>query len=160
MPTLLLPDRVCRKCGDGGHFFSGVRGCKMWISADCRECKNAYYRNRYATNPEAKARRDAQFDRWRAANWEKYTTAIANSHMKKAFGIGIEEYMIMFDAQGGVCAVCAEPPPSNKRLSVDHHHGTGKVRGLLCHHCNVSIGHLRDDPFRIRKLADYVEART
>ncbi len=41
-------------------------------------------------------------------------------------------------------------------LMVDHDHETGKVRGLLCHHCNVALGHLQDDPNTIKALLDYL----
>lgn len=49
--------------------------------------------------------------------------------------------------------------PSGKRLAVDHNHATGKVRGLLCHHCNAALGHLMDDADLIVKAAEYVVSR-
>jgi len=43
--------------------------------------------------------------------------------------------------------------------TVDHvHDNTQRVRGLLCNHCNLAIGHARDNPEILRALADYVEA--
>ena len=41
---------------------------------------------------------------------------------------------------------------------IDHDHGTGNVRGVLCHACNVSLGLFGDDPVRLRRAADYLEA--
>lgn len=41
-------------------------------------------------------------------------------------------------------------------MKIDHCHATGRVRGLLCHACNVTLGWARDDSRRLRKLADYV----
>ena len=43
----------------------------------------------------------------------------------------------MHAAQGGSCAVCRKPI---SKFHIDHNHNTGKVRGLLCHRCNVMIG--------------------
>lgn len=43
----------------------------------------------------------------------------------------------LFKRQNGKCAVCKKDESHFKhRLSVDHNHSTGKVRGLLCYRCN------------------------
>lgn len=43
----------------------------------------------------------------------------------------------LFIKQEGRCGVCYKHEASFKmRLSVDHNHKTGQVRGLLCYHCN------------------------
>ncbi len=62
--------------------------------------------------------------------------------LKKRYGITVEDFDAMMDTQGGKCYICrADPPNSNKkRLSVDHNHETGEVRGLLCTKCNVMLG--------------------
>lgn len=51
------------------------------------------------------------------------------------------------------CEVC----DSRDRLVVDHDHETMKIRGVLCHWCNVALGMTKDDPDRLRALADYLE---
>lgn len=63
------------------------------------------------------------------------------------FGITIEEYDFMLASQEGVCAICSKPETlchrvggTPRRLSVDHDHKTGQVRGLLCQQCNVVLG--------------------
>jgi hypothetical protein len=58
--------------------------------------------------------------------------------------------------QCGVCAICGMAP-KRRKLSLDHDHYTGKVRGLLCNSCNIGIGCFVDDPIRMRKAADYIE---
>lgn len=52
----------------------------------------------------------------------------------------------------GACEVCG----SQKRLSIDHDHVTGKVRGLLCINCNVALGQINDDVPRMLSLAEYI----
>ena len=68
----------------------------------------------------------------------------------------------MLLSQNGVCAVCRQPETSVRRgtiksLDVDHNHVTGIVRKLLCSACNSALGILREDPLRIRALAEYIE---
>lgn len=43
-----------------------------------------------------------------------------------------------------------------KSLSIDHNHQTGKVRGLLCHHCNVGLGHFKDNIELLNSALDYL----
>jgi hypothetical protein len=71
---------------------------------------------------------------------------VFNSHLRKDYGITIEQYDAMLAAQGGVCAICKKPRANGHRLHVDHNHTTGEVRGLLCVTCNSAIGTLKEDP--------------
>lgn len=77
---------------------------------------------------------------------------------RRKFGITLDQYNQMLEAQGGVCAICrgTETMPHQARLSVDHCHTTGAVRGLLCSHCNRGIGCYADDPARLEKAACYL----
>jgi hypothetical protein len=43
-----------------------------------------------------------------------------------------------------------------KPLSVDHEHGNGKIRDLLCATCNHMLGHCREDPDILIKGAEYL----
>ena len=72
--------------------------------------------------------------------------------LKFKYGLTIEEYDEMFKRQNGLCAVCGKPETFchqdtkvPTRLSVDHSHDTGKVRGLLCRKCNQLIGFADDN---------------
>jgi hypothetical protein len=31
------------------------------------------------------------------------------------------------------------------------------VRGVLCGPCNLALGHVKDDPERLRRMAEYLE---
>ncbi len=67
-----------------------------------------------------------------------------------------EEYETLLKYQGHTCAICNRPELSRKRLSVDHCHETGAVRGLLCTLCNTGIGMLKDDPLLVLQALKYL----
>lgn len=47
---------------------------------------------------------------------------------------------VLIAKHGNQCAICKKPRSAFKnRLSVDHNHGTGKIRGLLCFYCNKRV---------------------
>lgn len=95
--------------------------------------------------------------KWRAANPEKVQASSRRAYLKKAFGITPEQYDEMLAAQGGVCAICGGTESGNgKRFHVDHDHTTGAIRGILCHHCNLALGHFKDDPKRLAQAIAYL----
>jgi hypothetical protein len=55
-----------------------------------------------------------------------------------------------------VCETCGVRP-GGKVLHFDHDHVTGAFRGWLCHHCNVALGMVKDNPTTLRALAVYLE---
>lgn len=82
--------------------------------------------------------------------------------LRGSFGLSLEDYQRMHDAQGGRCAICDSPENETrngkvKMLAVDHCHETGKIRGLLCCPCNQAIGKLRDNSAIMRRAADYID---
>ena len=44
-----------------------------------------------------------------------------------------------------------------RELSVDHNHETNKIRGLLCHHCNIGLGNFRDSTTLLSVAIEYLE---
>lgn len=93
-----------------------------------------------------------------------------SKRLQRMYGISAAQHDAMLAAQGGVCAVCGQPPkPGGVRaasnLHVDHDHACcpgrrscGKcVRALLCLNCNNGLGHFSDDPALLRRAADYLE---
>jgi hypothetical protein len=79
------------------------------------------------------------------------------SQKKYRYGLTLDQVGAMLAGQGGACGIC-RTPIDERTLKVDHCHKTDVVRGLLCFHCNIGIGNLRDDPERLRKAAAYLEA--
>ena len=77
-------------------------------------------------------------------------------------------FMSLYNDQKGECKICGTALATKgidlrqgaKRLSnepcVDHCHATGKVRGLLCFHCNTALGHVFDSPEILNKMIGYL----
>jgi hypothetical protein len=71
----------------------------------------------------------------------------------------------MLQEQGGVCAICKQPPTGkwkgkySTRLAVDHDHATGAVRGLLCGRCNGGLGNFSDNMETMHKAMLYLSVR-
>lgn len=125
------------------------------LCGHCKDCKKRNTRKWYGDNRERqqeyeRKRRQDDPDRDRRMNY------------RKKYGITLERYDEMLAAQGGVCAICAQPEQRKEtaNLAVDHCHATGEVRGLLCSNCNRAIGLLADDPERLRSAAEYLTRRS
>ena len=65
----------------------------------------------------------------------------------KGYGLTEMEYYELLAEQEELCAICRNPDVKGE-LHIDHNHETGKVRGLLCGHCNKALGLLLDSPDR------------
>lgn len=90
---------------------------------------------------------------------ERKAALKAASHgrwIEKTYGITSEEYQTLYEAQGGSCYICQRAKGLTKKLSVDHDHKTGFVRGLLCTTCNKFLGHIRDEPNAGARVEQYL----
>lgn len=75
----------------------------------------------------------------------------------QVYGITGDEYWAIYRYQLGRCFICERATGARKRLSVDHCHATGVVRGLLCSTCNSRVlGHLRDEIAAFERAIDYL----
>lgn len=98
--------------------------------------------------------------------WNNRERALATARRFRAKRYGLSELAIarMIVEQANRCAICGEHPKGGKRsasrLNVDHDHVTGRVRGLLCHRCNLALGALKDSAELLRRAATYLEAGT
>jgi hypothetical protein len=72
------------------------------------------------------------------------------------YNLSDDEYKTLLEKQDGKCAICGLVKP----LRVDHCHVAGKVRGLLCHGCNVSLGHFKDSIPILEAAIQYLKKST
>lgn len=113
------------------------RTVSAWANKPCARCgKNKgpkYADKKYCYRCTSDVKKDA-------------STKAHRARVAKVYGIGPDDYDAMYAAQDGRCAICRRATGKTRRLSVDHDHATGKVRGLLCRVCNDMLGHARDEP--------------
>jgi Recombination endonuclease VII len=66
----------------------------------------------------------------------------------------------MLAKQGGGCAICKSVFSNNGKgnawFDVDHDHTTGRVRGLLCRDCNVTVGVVEKKSAKISLIHEYL----
>jgi Recombination endonuclease VII len=74
-------------------------------------------------------------------------------HLKRRYGIELEQFHELLAAQDGKCRICGTPDP----MHVDHDHLTGRVRGILCFNCNGGLGHFRDDVTTMQRAITYLK---
>lgn len=97
----------------------------------------------------------AEQQAWRDAHKDGHKDYL----LRRMYGITLEEYQEMVLRQKGLCAICGRMPVGKHNqavLHVDHDHETGRVRGLLCSHCNRGLGFFRESADLLRAAVDYL----
>ena len=101
---------------------------------------------------------------------DKKLVASRKQNLKHRYGITEEQYDQMLIEQEYKCKICRQEPDKcqtkpdkcqtqpDKPLYVDHCHQTKVIRGLLCHKCNVALGHMNDDPEQLERAANYLRS--
>lgn len=90
---------------------------------------------------------------------------LQNRYFVRTYGITVQDYEQMFEAQSGLCMICntegfvMNEKRHKMKLVVDHCHSTGVVRGLLCHNCNRALGLLHDDISRFERAISYLKVQ-
>ena len=144
-----------------------------------REDVRKYHREysaRRRTNPETRAR-IAELARVRRSKltpeqkrelWKKSALYIKNNpgkasayyrkyRLKFEYGLTLENYDKMSLAQDGNCAICGGKNKLHGKLAVDHCHKTKKVRGLLCHNCNLGLGNFHESISKLESAICYLK---
>lgn len=132
--------KTCSKCREVKGLAEFGRDRSKWdgLTHACKPCSRAYYlahhRVKRRENPER--------------IWENV--------LRLKYGITLAQFQELEEAQGGVCAICSRRDRRDIRLSVDHDHVTGQVRGLLCQTCNLGLGYFKDSPDFLVSAKNYL----
>ncbi len=121
--------------------------------AQTKEAKAAYARQWRLNNPErakeitrkANAKhllknpdRNKKYEPARVAWKKRNPDKMRNQHLRRTYGITLEDQNRMLAEQFNQCAICSVSFDTTK-IHIDHDHNTNKVRGLLCAGCNTSL---------------------
>lgn len=150
--------------------FSPNKSKRSGISSYCKPCKSVYGKKWNKENQEKKRIYNKQRysdcreqirekqNIWYKNNSEKHCDNNWKAKIKRNYGLSIEDYNNLYLKQEGKCKICERHQDDfKKRLSVDHCHKTGKIRGLLCDDCNTSLGKFRDDLKTLSNALKYLE---
>ncbi len=146
------PLKSCSQCGTEKPLtaFTKHAASQGGYRRQCTQCRSADNKRRIAGYPaerrEAIRQAKAQRDKVRSTRWPQ---------LQKKYGISQAGYDSLFVSQNGRCALCGTQP-SKRGFVVDHCHETGRVRGLLCNRCNITIGYLGDTLAAAERLVVYL----
>jgi len=162
-----MPSKICSRCRrylscDNFYINSAT---STGLSGYCKDCDkkrkktpeyrvkaNETQRKYYKNNPEYRERA-REYARQRTPEEKR------QQDLKKNYNMTLEDFMLILEQQRGCCAICGTNDPYSRHINgwcVDHNHNTGRVRGILCHQCNVAVGHLQDSPELCDNAAQYL----
>lgn len=131
------------------------------LTYQCKQCRNIRTNEYYTKYPEKRKQlNDRQKEnRKKFYNSERGIESSRKAHLKRMYGISLEEYNELSERQNHKCAICNEKEIyyRNKVLCVDHCHTTGKIRGLLCNTCNRVLGMFKENKEILLNAIKYLE---
>ena len=141
----------------------------LWkaLTDDERRARRAKaMRDKRAADPEGvrareRARKAKDPEKWRAinrahreANIELYRERERVRALKR-YGLTLDQWDAIFESQGRKCKCCGTTTPGGRHLWVtDHDHATDLIRGILCNHCNTTLGLLGDNAEGVRSSSE------
>lgn len=159
-----------RAAGEAWRRRQGIApAIKYQVGADGRECTACRkYKPWSEFNIEGNPRNAKCNPCWREH--------VRKTRYARQYGITIEDYELLEQAQGGACFLCGEQEGTEHfrtgtryYLSIDHAHDCGRhapelackfcIRGLLCGRCNRTIGGVEAVPSMAARFSDYLPRR-
>lgn len=126
----------CKHCGS---FEKTTSSCRCWPchrAAGLAKLNNPNLMSKYRTKSHQKRKNDR----------------------RRRNGLHWKDYEALLSAQLDCCKICGRHKDFfTRKLSVDHCHASGKVRGLLCGPCNTGLGQFQDNTDRMQRAILYLE---
>ena len=128
--TIEIKTKRCASCKEEKEVTFFYTHKKEGYQGRCKTCSSILTKKWYKENPEK-----------------------VRNYWLKRYGITLEDYNNLSEAQDHLCAICLS---KKSPLHVDHCHTTGKVRGLLCFSCNTLLGVAKDSPNILKSAITYL----
>ena len=146
----------CGICGAEKRIMILKSGNEKLVCDKCRREKSSLWQK------ENKERVNEKNRKWVANNYEKKYSNSKNSKLLKEYGITLEEYYKISESQNNKCKICNKEETRESKgikwkLSVDHCHKTGKIRGLLCGKCNVGLAKFEEEERQFLNAIKYLK---
>ena len=127
-----------------------------------RHCVRGMCSSCYDKSRNVGERRAINIARGKTNQSEESWRAWRAKNLASQYGITLEHYEEMIACQDNKCSICGNSERSLlrgkiKKLSVDHDHATGQVRGLLCNDCNRLLGNAKDNIATLRQAILYLQ---
>lgn len=163
----------CPKCGGNKELnsenFYKSKQTKSGFKCYCKDCVNKQNKEYDSLNKdklktrvlksrnrsnESKQKHVSRTTIWIENNKETYKNGI----LKRKYGITFTEFKEMFEIQKSKCRIChKELELLDKNTHVDHCHFSGKVRGILCSKCNLTLGYVKDSIVILQSAIKYLK---
>ena len=144
-----METKTCKLCGETKPIteFHPNGSRRPGYRTRCKKCYGNTYGTWYDSHKQEK--HDA-YKKWADA----HPSERRERRLGRLYGMNLEEYQNMYDAQNGNCAICGK---HEDKLHVDHSHDNGEVRALLCGNCNRGIGIMQDDISILESAINYLK---
>ncbi len=153
--------KICVECGKDFE----AKGRALCCSKKCRkEHRKEYkkeYQKKYQNRPEVIERRKHNSPETKERQ-KKYNSSpeIKEKNWKKSGikNMTMERYNKLLKEQNSNCSICGiNMLELGVKLSVDHCHENGEVRGLLCRNCNAGLGIFKDNIDILASAISYLQ---
>lgn len=148
--TVASVSKKCCLCGSTKPLVDFAKGDGGKRKSYCKTCDaetHARYRAIHGDRLNAQRRKKCQND----------PRINRNYNLRQHYGITLAQWEEMFDAQGRSCKICKTTTPKGRGWQTDHNHSTGRIRGVLCHHCNALIGHAMENSTILLATIEYLK---
>jgi len=139
--------KICSVCKEAKDLKDFSKHRRDRFQSRCKQCASKLNKIWRQENPDRVKKT--------YKNWSEKNRDCVRKHQLKKYGLSNDDYNKMFEVQNGKCAICNKT--SEKKLSVDHCHDSGKIRGLLCDRCNHGLGNFKENINFMFKAIEYLE---